>query len=193
MKEVHVFDIDGTVTGIDVLLQCLTSYVGSEVKPEHLTKYSLQDAMYENKFVTSSKLFCNKEFFNDCAKEYLMNADMKPYFMDYLNMLKREGHEVYFMTARSPEREPLTKQLFKNLGIPYENVIHTGHAVNKLDELRELGATHFYDDHPVTVLSAAEYIENVYCPKYKYNEHLEAIESIVVFDSWKDLLPYFRV
>ena len=190
MKQVHVFDIDGTITTSEGLLKDVTSYIGSKVELEDLVEYNIAESLHLMRFIDEGSMFDDVEFFKHYANNYLMNSPAHEGVLEYINRLKELGHEVWFLTARQTVNEGKTKVLFKNLGIPFHNVIHTDGAKNKYKYLVELNATHFYEDRPDTIEYVSENLKsiNLFCVDYPYNRYVQDMENVTVIRSWNELL-----
>lgn len=188
-RQVHVFDIDGTVTTCDGLLKDLGKYLNRDIKLSDLVRYSLSESMYLMGHIGDKNELDEADFFSNHADNYFTNSPSHEGVLDYIEELKHDGHDVWFLTARKPVDEPKTVELFGRLGLDYNNVIHASSAGNKLTYLTQLGATHFYEDKPETIFGTVTDLPfiKVYCVPYPYNVYVHALYNVTVVHDWKSL------
>ncbi|RKP48012.1 hypothetical protein D7Z26_22695 [Cohnella endophytica] len=131
-----------------------------------------------------------RELWNEHRDEIYYSAPPFEEAVEVLRELVRQGHEVYYVTARSAEHCERTKAAILEAGFPVEDGrFYCGMAdLEKADIIRKLKLDYYFDDKPV-VLGTLEGLElRVYVKDNSYNRHLE-IPRIV---NWTELLDIIQ-
>lgn len=97
-------------------------------------------------------------FFKDVLIDVIANTAPKPLAKEVISQFKKEGHEIYIMTARQesyfPNSYENTKNWLNKYEIPYDNLyVHTN---DKGAKCKELGIDILIDDIETNCLSAYE-------------------------------------
>ena len=122
------FDIDECVSDLTtVLARYLNKEYNIRWTKDDFDFYGLLDLEYS----TDEKF--NKEIAEDLiikANSADVQSLAKPVdgAVKYLNLLKRKGHKLFFISSRHEKQEETTMKWFKEHRIPYDRIIHTGHT-----------------------------------------------------------------
>lgn len=183
----HAFDIDGVVTDHSVLLNCLQEQFPS-VKLEHLTVYDIPKAMKIHGFLGDESELDNVEFFNHYATEIYGKSTENKGFLNYYNTLIDQGEDVYFITARPSNKEYLTKGMFEQIGITYNNVFHVGSPDEKHNMLSKIKPDYFYEDKVETLIKFKGLYGKGVLFDYPYNQQINVEEyGIIRIKDWNEL------
>lgn len=127
-----------------------------------------------------------KELWNLHREEIYYSAPPFSEAVEVLQDLVRQGHEVYYVTARAAEYCESTKEALVRVGFPVEEGrFYCGMGdTEKVHILRELGLDYYFDDKPAVLDTLTELELNVYAKDNPYNQHLD-IPRIV---NWSELL-----
>lgn len=165
---IHAFDIDGVVTDQSALIHCLQKEI-PQATLDHIRTYHVPTAMIQAGFIKDLSWFNDAYFFGKYGEEIYANAQETKGFKKYYQKLISLGHEVHFITARPLQAEYLTKKLFKNIGIPYENVHHVGNPQAKVSVLAALRPDFFYEDNLETLIQFRYLYKQGVVVDYPYN------------------------
>jgi len=120
-------------------------------------------------------------------REEIYYSDCPPFqgAVEALQELVREGHEVYYVTARAPEHCERTKEWMVRAGFPVaEGRFYCGMSdTEKVHVIRKLGLDYYFDDKPAVLDTLAELPVRAYVRDNSYNRHLD-LPRIV---SWSEL------
>ncbi|KAE9084352.1 hypothetical protein PF010_g20865 [Phytophthora fragariae] len=113
-----------------------------------------------------------------------------PYAVEVLQELVRKGHEVYYITARTPEHCGRTRSWLTDAGFPVtENRFYCGMSdTEKVHIIRELELDYYFDDKPAVLETLSELSIHVYVKDNSYNRHVD-IPRIACWDELTRLLP----
>ncbi|QMV42486.1 5' nucleotidase, NT5C type [Cohnella cholangitidis] len=106
--------------------------------------------------------------------------------VEALQELEKQGHEVYYVTARSAEYCERTKDALVRTGFPVqESRFYCGMADSeKIHIIRKLGLDYYFDDKPAVLDTLTELDMAVYCKDNPYNQHLDFPRIV----NWRELL-----
>ena len=151
------FDIDECVSDLTTVL---TKYLNDEYNvkwtKEDFDIYNLLDLNYS----------VDEEFNKEMAEDLIKKANSpdvqflsKPVegAVKYLNLFKRSGHKLFFISSRPEKQEETTMKWFKKYKIPYNKIIHTGHEKSKGVVGRQLKLDLYVDDLEKHLESMIEY------------------------------------
>lgn len=140
------FDIDECVSNLTTVL---TKYLNDEYNirwtKEDFDFYNLLDLEYST----------DEEFNEEIAEDLIVKANSADVQLlaepvegavKYLNLFKRRGHKLFFISSRSEKQEESTMKWFKKYKIPYDKIIHTGHKKSKGIIGRQLKLDLYVDD-----------------------------------------------
>ncbi|MFC5467433.1 HAD family acid phosphatase [Cohnella suwonensis] len=131
-----------------------------------------------------------RELWNAHRDEIYYSAPPFDEAVEVLQELVKQGHEVYYVTARTAEHCERTKNVIEKAGFPVEEGrFYCGMAdLEKANIIGKLGLDYYFDDKPV-VLGTLEGLElHVYAKDNSYNRHL-TIPRIV---NWSELLDIIK-
>ena len=140
------FDIDECVSDLTTVL---TKYLNDEYNirwtKEDFDFYGLLDL----EFSTDDGF--NKEIAEDLiikanSADVQSLAEPVEGAVKYLNLLKRKGHKLFFISSRYEKEEETTMKWFKKYKIPYDRIIHTGKEISKGIVGRQLKLDLYVDD-----------------------------------------------
>ncbi|MEI4828587.1 hypothetical protein WAX78_03845 [Bacillus sp. FJAT-53711] len=108
-----------------------------------------------------------------------------PYVVETLQELERQGHEVYYVTARPKEHGERTKQWLIENGFPvHENRFYYGMKdEEKIHIIQELRLDYFFDDKPAVLETLIDKPIKAYAKSNSYNQHL----NIPRITCWSEL------
>ena len=140
------FDIDECVSDLTTVL---TEYLNKEYNirwtKDDFDFYGLLDLEYST----------DEEFNKEIAQDLIIKANSADVqslaepvegAVKYLNLLKRKGHKLFFISSRYEKEEETTMKWFKKYKIPYDRIIHTGKEVSKGQVGRHLKLDLYVDD-----------------------------------------------
>lgn len=127
-----------------------------------------------------------KELWSRHREEIFYTATPFPEAIEVLQELANQGHEIYYVTARSPEHCEKTKNSIQELGFPVQdNRFYCGMGdTEKVHVIRRLGLDYYFDDKPAVLDTLNELEIRVYTKDNGYNKHLD-VPRIV---NWRELL-----
>ncbi|THF83475.1 5' nucleotidase, NT5C type [Cohnella fermenti] len=121
---------------------------------------------------------------------YYTDCPPFPHAIEALQELIRQGHEVYYITARAPEHCERTKMWIEKAGFPVqEGSFYCGMGdAEKVHIIRRLGLDYYFDDKPAVLDTLTELPLKVYARDNSYNRHLD----IPRITTWSELLDIVR-
>ena len=132
-------DIDGvTSDSYTVWLGELNQYYGRNI--EVLEDYNLHlvyDVSWDD---------MNNFFVEHVERLFMLPPPMKG-AKQGIETLLGEGHEVVYVTARSPEEKDVTLRWMDKYKIPYDHIIFAGMKSNKVDLIKEWQLELFIEDY----------------------------------------------
>lgn len=127
------------------------------------------------------------DFFNRYYKNVLEECEMMPNAVRVINSLKKQGHEIYFITARllnieNCDTEAITKETLKDIN--YDKLVIQ--ASDKLKYCQELGIDLFIEDSYETCKELEENNIKTLLMTTKMNEAIidEKIERV---NDWSEI------
>lgn len=128
-------DIDDTLTN--------TQKIFKKYKNKYQRKHHLN---YGDKKMSEEEFH---DFLNTYGTKIYLNMSLKKDVLKYIHKWLNEGHEIYFITARSNDEfskmEVCTKVFLKNHKLPIQNIIFA--SKNKYQDSKQLELDVFVDDH----------------------------------------------
>ena len=123
---------------------------------------------------------------NDTLEEiYYTTCPPYPGAVETLNELSEQGHEIYYITARSKEHGDRTKDWLKEQGFPVvEDRFYCGMKdQEKVKFIQTLQLDYYFDDKPDVLNTLTDDKLKVYVRNQSYNQHLE----IPRINNWSEL------
>ena len=123
------------------------------------------------------------------AGNYFLELDPLEGAVEYINKLKEEGNEIYFITRRQNtlKMKHMTKKWLKKQGFKYDKVFFYIKDKGKFGS--ELGLDLFIDNDEKNVYEAEEYGIKSYLMETKYNKEISDLEETVnCYEEYKTVL-----
>lgn len=124
-----------------------------ETFQKNLKKYR---KIYKLKKVSEEKALSDEDFckfMNEYGRKLYVDIKEKKNASKIVKKWMKEGHEIYFVTARSKKDcykvEEYTKEYFDKLGISYQKIIF--HSNNKYNDTKDLKLDVFIDDRELVL------------------------------------------
>ena len=175
-------DIDGVIAdSYTVWLQELNRHYGKNITV-------LKD--YEMHLVFDVPWDDMNDFFVRNTEKLLSMPKPVPGAKEGIESLIREGHEVIYVTARTPEEEAVTMRWLAKYGIPYEHVLFTGFN-SKVNLVKQWGMAAFVEDYLVNARAIAETGVAVLLYNASYNQG-ELPVGITRCHNWQQVLDEIR-
>lgn len=94
--------------------------------------------------------------------------------IEFLNHLRAEGHEIFYITSRPKEYCPRTKEWVKNLGFPVkdEHFFCGMQDHEKINIIKSLNLDYYFDDKPAVLNTLQDILTKVYVKDQSYNQHM---------------------
>ena len=108
-----------------------------------------------------------------------------------IETLLREGHEVIYVTARTPEEKDLTVRWLTMYKIPHEHVLFSGFK-SKVHLIKQWGIEVFIEDYQVNAKAIAESGVPVLLLDTSYNQEKHLPAGITRCQSWHEILEGMR-
>jgi uncharacterized HAD superfamily protein len=110
--------------------------------------------------------------------------------VETLQELEKQGHEIYYVTARPASHCERTKKALMSAGFPvHEERFYCGMADSeKVHILRKLGLDYYFDDKPAVLDTLTALDMRVYAKDNPYNTHLN-LPRIV---NWRELFEVVK-
>lgn len=103
-----------------------------------------------------------------------------------IESLLQDGHEVIYVTARSPEEEEYTVRWMKEHGIAHEKILFTGHK-SKVDFVKKWKLELFVEDYMVNAKAIAELGIPTLLLDASYNQG-NLPQGVIRCKSWQEIL-----
>jgi uncharacterized protein len=116
---------------------------------------------------------------------YYSSCPPFPNAVETLQTLVKEGHEVYYITARPKEHGERTKKWLLENGFPVEeDKFFCGMKdEDKVKIISELGLDYYFDDKPAVLDTLSDDSLRVFVVNQSYNQHLQ----IPRITNWSEL------
>ena len=184
-------DIDGVMTNLEQFVI------------DHLTKYCVENHIDFNVGQFSydhSKTFnITKDqemaFWERHLVDYAINEKARPFTSDVINKLRREGHEIYILTARwytnqedefGKKMRKLVKRWLSKNKIPYDKLIFSkAKNEEKIQEIKQNNFDLVIEDSPSNINQLSKVVPMI-CYDAQYNRDCDG-ENIIRCYSWWDI------
>lgn len=123
---------------------------------------------------------------NDSLEEiYFTNCPPYPNAVETLQQLKKQGHDIFYITARPAEHAPRTKKWLMEQGFPVdeENFYCGMKDEEKVHIIQKLELDYYFDDKPDVLNTLKGNKTKLYVKNQSYNKHL----TIPRFTNWSEL------
>ena len=127
-----------------------------------------------------------KEMWNNSLEEvYYTSCPAFPDAVETLQKLEKNGHEIYYITARPKEHGERTKVWLKENGFPVqdERFFYGMQDHEKVEIIKKLKLDYYFDDKPEVLNTLLNESIKIFLRDQSYNRHLN-IPRIV---NWSDL------
>lgn len=176
-------DIDGVISdSYPVWLQELNLHFGKNIGV--LTDYNLH-LDFE---VPAQEI---DGFFIGNAERLMMMPNPISGAKEGIETLLREGHEVIYITARSPEDKEVTVRWFAEHRIHHEQVLFTGFK-NKVDFVKQWDIEVFIEDYQVNAQLIAECGVPVFLLNTSYNQTNQLPTGVTRCRGWDEIVQGIR-
>lgn len=126
-------------------------------------------------------------------REEIYFSDCPPYegAVEALRELDRQGHEIYYITARGQAHCERTLAWLTAAGFPVRpGKFYCGMGdAEKIHVIRQLALDYYFDDKPAVLDTLAELAMQVYVRDQPYNRHLDMPR----IHSWDELLALLNI
>lgn len=126
------------------------------------------------------------EMWNNSLEEiYFTSCPPYPDAVETLQRLDREGHEIYYITAR-PEvhGERTIKWMIENkFPVQKDRFYYGMNDEDKVHIIKDLALDYYFDDKPAVLETLTDYPLNVFAKSQSYNVHLD----IPRITNWSEL------
>jgi len=189
------FDIDGIIAN---MAQAMVDFINKKYGLNHTVNIFNFHELWKNKYVADEKL--NRQVTQDMYDEIINNSEallrISPYFdaVRGLQVLKKNGHSLHYITARRDVAKKSTVEWFRKNKIPFNSIHVTGSLPRPRKGMlgRTLNLDFYIDDQP-------EYLDEMYMYKNRWRKGLflftrpwnenEAIDlnNFKKVSNWKEL------
>ncbi len=116
---------------------------------------------------------------------YYTSCSTFPHAVETLRELERQGHEVYYITARPKEHGEQTKRwlMEKDFPVQEDRFFYGMKDEEKIQFIQEIKLDYFFEDKPAILETLIDKPIKVYAKNTSYNQHL----NIPHITSWTDL------
>jgi len=120
---------------------------------------------------------------------YYTNCPPFPGAAETLQMLNRDGHEIYYITARPHEHGERTKEWMKERGFPVldDHFYYGMKDEEKIHIIKELDLDYYVDDKPAVLETLADEQVHLFVKDQSYNRDLD-IGRIIDWTDWHTFL-----
>lgn len=172
-------DIDGCINNFSTLIYeyaaIFNERYGIDKKPD------FSDYLIERYFGWSQ--YMNNEFWTLYYRQALSTTVPLPGAAETISLLKRNGVEIYLITARGEKYREITNDWLNKHNIKFDKLIMTKEKAAKCLEYR---IDLMVEDEPENCRSISMETP-VLCMSYKYNECLEGMDNITRVSNWAEI------
>jgi uncharacterized HAD superfamily protein len=116
------------------------------------------------------------QMWRDSMEEiYFTDCPLYPDALDVLQELDKQGHEIYYITARPAEHCERTKKWVEEAGFPVqEGRFFCGMKdEEKIHTIKELNLDYYFDDKPNVLETLTNESVQLYVRDQSYNQHVD--------------------
>ncbi len=170
-------DIDGTITDPYHFIPYLNELYNKNITNEECNTVFWED-LYNVKMELMLKEFHSR--YMHAYEEALLIDEAK----SIINKLK-EDHNLYFVTARSPHLEDVTKKWLVDNGV-LDIDVHLLGSDEKIEKAKELDCNIFIEDNPSNAVNLAGEGMKVLLIETNYNKDVDH-ENITRVNNWSEI------
>jgi uncharacterized protein len=126
----------------------------------------------------------------DLAEEiYYTACPPFPHAVEALQRLEKQGHEIFYITARSKEHGERTLKWLKEVGFPVrdDHFYYGMSDLEKIHFIERLRLDYYFDDKPAVLETLFNVSTKVYAKDNPYNQHLN-VPRIKKWSQLKDII-----
>ena len=182
-------DVDGVLTDIE---RYMWDY-GSKYAALNNLETSIDNAEYNTLGMFSWGNEIDGSFWKEIFNHYCTKVPIRTFASEILQKLRKEGHEIYIITARAPEEDATEKNIkksntmlikwLKNNKIKYDNLIFTGH--DKTKHIKENEIDIMIEDCPDNIKKLSKQVPMI-CFHSNYNAKVRG-KNIVRCHTWYEV------
>jgi uncharacterized HAD superfamily protein len=182
-------DVDGVLTDIE---RYLWDY-GSKYATQNKLDTSIDHTQYNTIDMFAWEKELDGSFWKDIFEHYCTKAPIRTFASEILKKLKKEGHEIYIITARCPEEDATEKNIkksnnmlkkwLKSNKVKYDKLIFTG--CDKSQQIKDNAIDIMIEDCPANIKQLSKEIPMI-CFHSSYNEKLRG-KNIVRCHTWYEV------
>lgn len=122
-----------------------------------------------------SKQEGNQLWIDSMEEIYFSDCPAYPDAVEVLQELHKQGHEIYYITARPAKHCELTKKWVEKAGFPVqEGRFFCGMKdEEKIHTIKELNLDYYFDDKPNVLETLTNESVQLYVRDQSYNQHME--------------------
>ena len=184
-------DIDGVLTNIEQFsTDYLSKYCVENNIPYHITDCDYH--LFKTFNITEEQ---EDNFWLEYLKHYVTCEKARPFASEVIQKLKKEGHEIYIITARDltnqnngigQEMRELVKNWLHDNQIFYDKLIFAKYSQErKVREIKEHQIDLMIEDSPKNINELSKII-SVICYNTQYNQNCQG-NNIIRCYSWYDI------
>jgi uncharacterized protein len=181
------FDIDDTLINLrEHAFQLYNKKLNQNVQPDVFKALKTLE-IHEAFGLTAEE---GSRLWNSLLEEiYYSSCPPFPHAVETLQELEKQGHEVYYITARAKEHGERTKKWLIGNGFPvHEDRFYCGmNDSEKVNIIKELQLDYFFDDKPAVLETLSDLSIKVYAKDNSYNRHLN-IPRITCWSELKEII-----
>lgn len=186
-------DIDGVLT--DLLKSVKKEYLKFAKKENGKVKINKYGKSLGEYFGLNREQ--DSRFFNSYIWEYSEKAIYYKSAKKYLNLLRKQGHLIYIVTARSfagrddgdgEKMRAIIENSLKKADIVYDKIFYTSELKNKVPVIQENNIDVFIDDSFWNIESLSPVIP-VICYHQKYNVSFN-VSDLMRARNWRDVYKF---
>ncbi|WP_203247322.1 5' nucleotidase, NT5C type [Sporosarcina beigongshangi] len=120
---------------------------------------------------------------------YYTSCPPYPDAVETLKKLEKDGHEIYYITARPKEHGERTMEWMIEQGFPVqkERFFYGMNDEDKVHIIKDLNLDYYFDDKPAVLETLRDCQLNLFAKAQSYNKHLD-IPQITNWSELADLL-----
>ncbi|MDQ0199029.1 5' nucleotidase, NT5C type [Neobacillus ginsengisoli] len=181
------FDIDDTLINLrEHAFHIYNKKLGKNIELDAF--HALQKVEIHEPFGLSDEQ--GKEMWNSSLEEiYYTSCPPFPNAVETLQELAKQGHEIYYITARPKEHGERTKDWLKEQGFPVqdERFFYGMQDHEKIQIIKKLKLDYYFDDKPEVLNTLLNESLKIFVKDQSYNRHL-TIPRILHWTDIKEII-----
>jgi uncharacterized protein len=128
---------------------------------------------------------------NTLEEIYYTDCPAFPGAVELLQTLEKQGHEIFYITARYPEHGERTKKWLIQQGFPVhdERFFWGMKDHEKVNIIKELNLDYYFDDKPEILNTLSGEAVKVYLKDQSYNQHV----NMPRIKNWSEMMRDIEV